>query len=147
MTTVAYQTDYLAWTNEQANLLLNGQLSELDLQNLAEEIAEMGQSIRREFFNRMVILVMHLLKWQFQPAFRGRSWENTIRTQRKELTRLIRHNPSLKSMQTTEWYQEVWDDAIDDASYETGIPKHDFPSSPIWTVDEALQAGYLPEQP
>lgn len=147
MTTVAYQTDYLAWTNEQAKLLSNGQLSELDLQNLAEEIAEMGQSIRREFFNRMVILVMHLLKWQFQPDFRGRSWENTIRTQRKELARLIRHNPSLKSMQTNEWYQEVWDDAIDDASYETGIPKHDFPNSPIWTVDEALQAGYLPEQP
>lgn len=69
--TATYDTDFVAWTHQQAALLRQGRLGSLDIQNIAEEIEEIGKGVRREFLSRTVILIMHLLKWQFQPDYRG----------------------------------------------------------------------------
>jgi hypothetical protein len=49
---------------------------------MAEEIEDVGKSEQRELENRMAILLAHLLKWQYQPARRGASWQKTIKVQR-----------------------------------------------------------------
>ena len=84
-----YDTDFYAWANEQAALLRAGRLSEADIENIAEEIESMGRSERSELVNRLTVLLVHLLKWRYQPGLRGRSWRLTIEEQRDQLDRTI----------------------------------------------------------
>ncbi|MEB3147502.1 MAG: DUF29 domain-containing protein, partial [Sphaerospermopsis sp.] len=74
-----YQTDFYAWSQEQANLLRHQQWHELDWSNLIEEIESLGRKERQELRNRLSILIAHLLKWEYQPTKRSRSWLATIR--------------------------------------------------------------------
>ena len=82
-----YDSDVIAWANEQARLLREGQFSKLDIEHIAEEIEDVGKSEQRELANRLVKLLSHLLKWQFQPSRKGSSWEITIRNQRRAIHR------------------------------------------------------------
>lgn len=69
-----YETDVIAWANEQAAFIRAGRFDMLDLEHLADEIEDVGKSERRELRNRMAVLLTHLLKWKFQPERRGSSW-------------------------------------------------------------------------
>ena len=73
-----YETDFYRWTVEQSQFLALGKLHGLDLENLAEEIASLGRQERQELENRLGVLIGHLLKWQYQPNKRSRSWQVTI---------------------------------------------------------------------
>jgi hypothetical protein len=79
-----YETDFYRWTQETAEKLRQGRLAEVDLEQIAEEIEEMGRSERHELRNRLAVLLAHLLKWQYQPDWRGNSWLFTIEEQRKK---------------------------------------------------------------
>ena len=91
-----YETDLYAWTQQQAKFLLTGQWQDLDQENLGEEIAALGKQQRQELRNRLGILIGHLLKWDYQPQLRGKSWKATIREQRDEIIDILESNPSLK---------------------------------------------------
>src|SRR4029453_13613406 len=93
-----YDHDFYAWTQEQAALLRKGAVHALDLTNLAEEIESLGKSQHRELGSRLDVLMLHLLKWGYQPLERSGSWPGTIRTQRRELRRLLQQNPSLRPL-------------------------------------------------
>src|SRR5580698_7276634 len=97
MSNTLYDQDFFAWAQEQAELLRAGRLSEADIGHIAEEIESMGRAEKRELVNRLIVLLHHLLKWQFQPDRRGASWEATILVQRHALERHLEDNPSLKS--------------------------------------------------
>ena len=71
-------------------------LEGLDWENLAEEIKSMGGRDRRELESRLAVVLLHLLKWQEQPALRGSSWRKTLRTQRREIRKLLQQSPSLR---------------------------------------------------
>src|SRR5258708_26158079 len=92
----AYDEDFYAWTQEQARLLRTGQFSQIDVENVAEELESMGRSDKRELDSRLEGLLMHLLKWQIQPNFRSPSWQRTIREQRRRIEKLFRESPSLR---------------------------------------------------
>lgn len=92
-----YETDFYGWTIEQSNLLALGQFDNLDLGHLVEEIASLGKQKQQELSNRLGVLIGHLLKWQYQPERRSRSWQVTIELQREEIRDLLADNPSLKS--------------------------------------------------
>jgi hypothetical protein len=85
-----YDRDIIAWANEQARLLRAGHLDRIDIEHIAEEIEDVGKSEQRELASRMAVLLAHLLKWQFQPQRRGRSWQRTIRDQRNGIARRLR---------------------------------------------------------
>ena len=91
-----YDQDFYQWTQEQAGLLKIGALSQLDVENLIEEIESMGKSQKKELISRLTVLIAHLLKWDYQPERRGRSWELTIKAQRVQIRRHISENPSFK---------------------------------------------------
>ena len=78
MTATDYDRDFYAWANEQAALLRAGKLDDADIENIAEEIESMGRGERRELVKRLTVLMLHLLKWQFQPGMRGDSWRLSI---------------------------------------------------------------------
>ena len=93
-----YNQDFYQWTQEQAALLKAGALSQLDVENLIEEVESMGKTQKKELYSRMAVLLMHLLKWDFQTEQRSGSWKSTILTQRRELKFLLQDNPSLKRL-------------------------------------------------
>ncbi|EAZ92437.1 hypothetical protein CY0110_01889 [Crocosphaera chwakensis CCY0110] len=82
MNNIDIDKDYYAWTQEQAELLRTKQINNIDWQNLADEIEEMGRSEKRQLESSLQVLIMYLLKWQFQPNLRSRSWQLTIQEQR-----------------------------------------------------------------
>jgi hypothetical protein len=138
-----YETDVVAWANAQAQLLRAGRWDRLDIEHIAEEIEDVGKSEQRELASRMAVLLAHLLKWRYQPERRGASWETTIRTQRAGIGRRLRRTPSLAaSLQDPDWWADAWDDALDQATRETGIS--DLPSGCPWPLDRALDPEWLP---
>jgi len=138
-----YNTDVIAWANEQAGLLRAGRLDRLDIEHIAEEIEDVGKSEQRELASRMAVLLAHLLKWQFQPERRGASWETTIRTQRTRIERRLRRTPSLaRSLKDPDWWADAWDDALDVATRETDIT--DLPCTCPWEITQVLDPDWLP---
>jgi hypothetical protein len=143
MNTITYESDILAWANQQALLVRQGKFDLLDIDHLAEEIEVVGKSEQRELASRMAVLIAHLLKWRFQPERPGRSWELTIRNQRRAIELHLKNVPSLKpTLQDAEWLEIIWGDAVYQANKETGI--EDFPEDCPWTVENMLKQDWLP---
>jgi hypothetical protein len=138
-----YEIDFYAWTKEQAELLRHHQWSKLDLPNLIEEIESLGKQQRQELRNRLSLLIGHLLKWQYQPEHRSRSWLATIRVQRRDTLRLLQDNPSLKPY-LQEALQEAYANGRDLAAGETDLPFKTFPQACPYTLAEILEDSFYP---
>jgi hypothetical protein len=139
----SYQVDIVAWANEQARLLRAGRFDLLDLHNLAEEIEDVGKSEKCELKSRMAVLLVHLLKWQYQPERQCGSWQRTIREQRRGIQRAVDETPSLGGLLTQAiWWDDVWSDAVSQAANETGLGDR-FPEVCTWSVNEVL-GDWLP---
>jgi len=138
-----YENDIVAWANEQAYLLRSGKLSALDIEHIAEEIEDVGKSEQRELASRMAVLIAHLLKWQYQPERQSRSWQRTIKEQRKAIARRLIKTPSLNSLANdAEWLEDAWGDAVSIAINETGMGS--FPESCPWAIENILSDNWLP---
>lgn len=139
-----HEQDFYAWTLQQAQLLKTGRLDECDLEHLIGEIESMGASERRELINRLAVLLAHLLKWHYQPNYRGRSWQLTIKEQRRQLSRLLDDNPSLKA-RFEEFAPVAYGDAILLAAKETGFEESIFPNQCPYIKTEILDTDFLPD--
>jgi hypothetical protein len=144
MGATAYTTDFYGWTQEQAQALKAGRLEELDRANLIEEIESMGASELRQLESRLIVLMMHLLKWQYQPDRRGNSWEFTIREQRRKIPKHLKQNPSLKS-QLPDLMESAYEDSLYLAEAETGLHKSLFPVDCPWSFEQMLEPEFWPE--
>ncbi len=141
-----YDSDFYEWTQHQAAALAAGHVSELDLVNLAEEIESLGGRDRRELESRLDLLIMHLLKWRYQPERRqtGHSWRSTIRTQRRDLQRLFKQSPSLRRL-VPDTIEEEYPHSRLDASEDTGLPLATFPETCPWTAEQILDGEFWPD--
>ncbi len=92
----AYGDDLFTWVQEQVALLRAGRLDEIDAQNIAEELADVGKSERRALESAIAVLTQHLLNWDHQPARRSRSWQLTIVEQRAEILNILNDSPGLR---------------------------------------------------
>ncbi len=144
MSNSAYDSDFYGWAKEQAALLRAGQFSRADIEHVAEEIESMGKGEKRELVNRLAILLLHLLKWRFQPALRGPSWRATIRVQRRDLAVHMNDNPSLKSV-LDEAIQQAYGNAVIEAEAETGLPETTFPAECPWAFEDMMDEAFWPE--
>ncbi|MBW4545005.1 MAG: DUF29 domain-containing protein [Symplocastrum torsivum CPER-KK1] len=141
-----YETDFYAWIQEQAKLLRHQQWSKLDLPNLIEEIESLGKQQRAELRNRLKVLIGHLLKWEYQPERRSRSWLMTIRVQRRDTQELLEENPSLKPY-LEEALQKIYESGRDLAVGETNLPLKSFPENCSYTLTEIFRDGFYPGEP
>ena len=146
MTGALYETDFYAWANEQASLLRAGKLSAADIEHIAEEIESMGKTEKRELINRLRVLLMHLLKWQWQPVGRSVSWQLTIKEQRREVEDHLLDNPSLKA-RLPEAMVSAYRLARIAAARETSLPEATFPAECPWSFDQILEPSFWPDQP
>ena len=142
MSNTLYDQDFYAWANEQAALLRAGRFADIDVENVAEEIESMGRSEKRELVNRLAVLLMHLLKWRYQPGFRSNSWRLSIKEQRFQIARHMRDNPSLKS-HLAEAMADGYSLARIKAERETGL--EDFPDACPFGFDEAMNDDFWPD--
>lgn len=142
--TTLYERDFYAWLQNQAALLKSGRLVELDIEHLTEEIESMGASERRELINRLRVLLIHLLKWQYQPDGRSSGWRGTIIEQRAQLETLLDQSPSLRRM-VPDMLVYAYLKARLQAAEETGLALATFPEDCPYSVDQALSMGYWPD--
>src|SRR5687767_190440 len=121
-----YERDLYAWSQEQARLLRAGRFAEIDAENIAEEILDVGRTEYRVLQSALRVLLTHMLKWDFQPNKRTRSWQATIAVQRGHALEQLTENPSLTSRRE-EAVAKAYRDARQLASGETDLPLERFP--------------------
>jgi hypothetical protein len=138
-----FSGDYARWCIEQGALLREGPLEALDRENLAEEIEALGRSERREIENRLIVLLLHLLKWKYQPGKRKTGWKATILEARRQLLRTISESPSLKAY-PAEIVPEQYEIARLKAVAETGMSDDVFPVDCPFSASELLDISFLP---
>jgi hypothetical protein len=137
-TTQLYEQDFHAWTQQQADLLREGHLQELDIENLIEEIESLGKQQRQELRNRLGVLLGHLLKWHYQPEARSKSWFYTIREQRERIEEHLEDNPSLKPY-LPEAISRGYRDGLNLVGRETPLDPKQLPQSCPFSVSEILE--------
>ena len=138
-----YEKDFYAWTQEQAKLIKNKAFERLDLTHLFDEVEDMGNRHADEIESRLEILLMHLLKWKYQPNLQSRSWQLTIKEQRLAINRRLKKMPSLKS-KLPEIFEESYTPSLLHAEQEAGLDESTFPTQSPWTIEQVLNAEFYP---
>jgi hypothetical protein len=141
---INYEQDFYGWTQEQSALLRAGRLTDLDIENLIEEVETMGRSEKRELESRLTVLLLHLLKWKYQEVRRGRSWQLSIDEQRIQFCKTLHENPGLKSA-LSDLLKDAYELAVIRASRETKISKSVFPVSCPWEFAQLMETGFYPD--
>lgn len=139
-----YEADYLKWIETTVEKLRVRDYSSVDWENLIEEIEDMGRSERRSLESNLVVILTHLLKWQYQPKFRSGSWKGSIVEHRRRIRKAFKESPSLKPY-LQEVFAECYLDAVELASAETELPVETFPGECPYTSTEVLDSNFLPE--
>jgi len=136
-----YEKDFYAWTVEMAQALKSKAIDQLDFEHLSEELEDMGASQERELESRLAILIMHLLKWEYQPTYQSKSWSLTIKEQRRKIQRRLSKTPSLKS-KVNNMLDDVYGDALLSAQKETGLDESVFPKKLPYSLKELLDDNF-----
>ena len=133
---VLFEADETAWLEATAELARAGRLAEVDACTLAEYLTDMAKRDRREVFSRLVVLLTHLLKWEYQPDHRSGSWRATIREQRRELRQML-ESGTLRNHAASvlaEAFAEARAQAADETESEIGT----FPAENPWGLDDVV---------
>ncbi|NJK28978.1 MAG: DUF29 domain-containing protein [Acaryochloris sp. SU_5_25] len=141
---VSYDKDFNLWLEQTVNLLKAGHFSELDIDHLVDELESMSRRDKREILSRLKVLLLHLLKWQYQPQQRSPSWRSSIQNNRMEIRLIIEDSPSLKNYPIT-GLDKVYGSARRDASGETGLPLDIFPVMCPFSIREVLDEEFWPQ--
>jgi len=138
-----YDRDFVFWCEETARLLRARRLSEIDIENTAEEIESMARGDKRQMRSRLRVLILHLLKWERQPDKRKLGWEKTMATQRREIEDLLEESPSLRPT-LGELIAKVYRTAVEQAAEETRLPASAFPPECPYTPEQIMDRSFLP---
>ena len=139
-----YEQDYAQWLEVMTGLVRERKYEQLDWENLLEELESMGKNEQRELESRLIVLLMHLLKFQYQPSHRTKSWQNTIRNQRTEIGLLLKKSPSLRA-RLLFFVEEAYPVARFDAADETDLPLEIFGDRVLYSLAEILDKSWLPQ--
>jgi|SRR5215472_2774728 hypothetical protein len=144
-----YETDAVVWAREQAALLRRMAAGErvndqIDWNNVAEEIEDVAHRYEERIEGALVTLIVHLLKWRYQPAMRSNAWRGIIVAERNRIAKLTRRQPSMARYPATV-LAEVYPDARTQAEAETGLTG--FTEICPWAIEQVLDHAFWPEAP
>jgi hypothetical protein len=139
-----YEQDFCLWIEQAVKLLSENRLSELDRENLIEEIRDMGISQKQGLESNLEVVLMHLLKYKYQPEKRSNSWRSTLFEHRRRLHKAFKTSPSLKR-HFAEEFSDCYVAARKLAAIETNISIDTFPITSPFTVSQVLDEDYLPK--
>ncbi|WP_334022015.1 DUF29 domain-containing protein [Burkholderia orbicola] len=138
-----YDTDFALWAEEQAAKLRAGTLTELDRENIAEELESLARALRRELFDRFVRLLQNLAQWDYLDGMRLSAWYIAIHDERGMIPLILTDAPSLRAS----WADTIavaWQEARARASEATGLSDRIFPEACPYTSSQALDAAFWP---
>jgi len=138
-----YEQDFVEWTKQNSKLLRQGCFIKADIEHIAEEIQDMGNEQKHAMERQIDRLMVHLLKYEFQPGKRSRSWLVSIASARVEIARLLRRNPSLKRL-ARQLPTEIYPDSVKLAALETGLGKKAFPPECPYTFEQIMDEDFPP---
>lgn len=147
-----YEKDFYAWIYHNIELVQAKKWEDIDADLLIEELESMVKRDRHEFVSHLTILLLHLLKWQFQyqqlaaqwQEFEGKSWKFSIIEQRKRISKQLKMSPSLKSF-FDEAIEEAYVDAVELAVKETQLAVNTFPMTCPYHIEQLLDDGFYPQ--
>jgi Domain of unknown function DUF29 len=144
-----YDTDYQLWLEQTVAQLKSQHFSDLDLENLIEELTSLGKSDKRAIAGYWMRLCEHLLKikyWRTEREHCFRGWDLEVTGFRLQIQNLLEDSPSLKKY--------LQDNFV--LNYQTGrklflkasqLDAAVVPVEPEFTLEQALDADWLPWQP
>ncbi len=148
-----YEQDYNLWLEQTVRQLHHYALAAvegdrtfegIDLKNIIAELESMGRSEKRAVYSNLKILLMHLLKYRYQPEKRSNSWRTTIREHRQRLQEAFKDSPSLRT-HFTEVFNLCYQAARELAADETGLALDAFPADSPFSEEAILNPDYLPD--
>jgi hypothetical protein len=139
-----YEADYLQWIETTVEKLRSQDYASVDWENLIEEIEDMERSERRSLESNLIVVLLHLLKWQSQPECRSGSWESSIIEHRRRITKALKESPSLKPY-LEGIFAECYTQAVKQAKAETGLSLETFPMQCAYKLAEVIDDEFLPE--
>jgi hypothetical protein len=131
-----YELDETAWLEQTASLVAQRRFDEIDSDHLSEYLSDMARRDKREVFSRLVTLLAHLLKWDYQAEHSSKSWRVTILEQRRELEQLL-ESATLRR-HAGDVLAKAYEKAVLEAAAETGLAEDAFPAECPWALDEVL---------
>jgi len=140
-----YEQDFYAWVEQTAELLKSRNWEILDLENLIEEVVDLGKSQQRALQSALRLILSHLLKWKYQPEKRSNSWQITITRERLNLDELFIESPSLRRfLNDGKWINTTYQRARKEAMVETSLSEDNFPIVCPFVVDDILNLDFYP---
>jgi hypothetical protein len=131
-----YEQDFAFWAEEMAKNLAQRSFDKLDIENLVEEIKDLSKRERDKLISSIRLIIHHLLKWDYQPQKRSRSWQITIERERNNFHFYLEDSPSLQKYLNQEWVDKAYRNARLDAAKETGL---DFPENCPYSIQEIIE--------
>lgn len=140
---ILYEQDFHSWVNQHITFLNEKKFNKLDINHLIEELESMARTDRRELVNRLIILIAHLLKWQYQPTMKSKSWRASIIEQRAQIEFLLEDVPSLKP-HIISAVEKAYPRALKVAITETNLPVSKFSKKCNYSIEQLLDDHYYP---
>ena len=141
-----YNSDFLAWAEETVELLRSQQWQDIDLENLIEEIADLGKSQQHSLQSSLRLILMHLLKWKYQSDRQSHSWKITINRERLNIDEYLEESPSLRRfLSDREWINKTYQRARREAMVETNLALATFPVACPFSILEILDLDFYPQ--
>ena len=137
----AYADDFYTWTQEQGVRLRAGDVSGLDLENIAEEIESLGRSQFSAFASALRVVLLHMLKVDHQASRQTRGWAVSIATHRVHAAEELKDSPGLKS-RIQEAIERAYKVARLEASRETRLPLKRFPESCPYAYEQIMDRPF-----
>ncbi|WP_422136162.1 MULTISPECIES: DUF29 domain-containing protein [unclassified Endozoicomonas] len=157
-----YKTDYTQWLSKQRELLAQRQFDQLDIDNLLEAMERrMGDEVK-ELRSHLVILLVHLLKYDYQKRILKdpwvedkviQSWMPSISNPRKQIELHVEEYPHLSNRfdeSLEKAYPKAKRYAIEELNRYIRINskrlnKKSFPDQCPWSYEQVTQMGWLPD--
>lgn len=142
--TPLHEEDENLWLEKTSKLIQEKKWDEIDWEYLGEYLEDMSKSEQRSIVSRLIVLLMHLLKWMFQKENRSNSWKSTIIEQRRELNLAFEDSKNLKK-HAEKNFDKAYEKAREDAASETNLPIDTFPKEPPFNIDQIIDKDFYPE--
>ena len=139
-----HESDFYTWAFEMAHALREQRPADLDWDDIAEELEDLGISQERAFEGHMQVLLAHLLKWAYEPDHRSKSWKLSIANNRDDLREIMNRNPGLHQ-RIPMLFSAAYRKARRDAASETTLDEDDFPIISPWSYDRVMDEGFWPD--
>jgi hypothetical protein len=138
-----YKKDFVEWSARTAELLRERRFEEVDLENLVEEVQELGNNWEHAVASHLTRMLMQVIKQKIQPERDGASWRGSISNARVELIIYLKKSPSLRrhlEQSLPGAYEIAIRQALDETGIKTSPKRLGLPRECPFTPKDILEA-------